>query len=358
MDTESLLQRINDLTAELNALKTQHSRERISEMSEEVRADNPYSRLMALKRMGVVSNYAEIRTFSVLIIGVGGIGSVAAEMLTRCGIGKLTLYDYDTVELANMNRLFFRPEHSGLPKVLAAAQTLNEINPDVCIVPVSSNICSLENYAAFLAAVETASLILCCVDNYAARITINRACSEADKVWMESGVSEDAMNGHIQTIYPGETACFECAPPYVVASGGDEHAIKREGVCAASLPTTMGVIAGLLVQNSLKFLLRFGEVTHYLGYSSKNDYLPKYTIGPNPECPNRLCVQLQRRYKEGGRVKVERQEEESKEHEENEWEITVEDKGNVESQTKTVEVKESIGEMKAKLKAMQEKRGN
>jgi ubiquitin-like modifier-activating enzyme 5 len=42
---------------------------------------------------------------------MGGVGSVAAEMLTRCGIGRLLLYDYDTVELANMNRLFFRPEH-------------------------------------------------------------------------------------------------------------------------------------------------------------------------------------------------------------------------------------------------------
>ena len=37
----------------------------------------------------------------------------SAEMLTRCGIGRLQLYDFDTVELANMNRLFFRPEHAG-----------------------------------------------------------------------------------------------------------------------------------------------------------------------------------------------------------------------------------------------------
>ena len=44
------------------------------------------------------------------IQGIGGVGSVAAEMLTRCGIGRLLLYDYDKVELANMNRLFFRPE--------------------------------------------------------------------------------------------------------------------------------------------------------------------------------------------------------------------------------------------------------
>ena len=49
---------------------------------------------------------------SVAVVGVGGVGSVTAEMLTRCGIGKLILFDYDKVELANMNRLFFQP-HQG-----------------------------------------------------------------------------------------------------------------------------------------------------------------------------------------------------------------------------------------------------
>ncbi len=62
----------------------------------------------------------EIKNKSVLIVGVGGIGSVASEMLTRCGIGKLIIYDYDTVELANMNRLFFTPTQVGMSKVQAA----------------------------------------------------------------------------------------------------------------------------------------------------------------------------------------------------------------------------------------------
>ena len=84
---------------------------KLREMSSDVRDDNPYSRLMALKRMGVVKNYEAIRDFSVLIVGVGGIGSVVAEMLTRCGIGKLILFDYDRVELANMNRMFYLPQH-------------------------------------------------------------------------------------------------------------------------------------------------------------------------------------------------------------------------------------------------------
>jgi ubiquitin-like modifier-activating enzyme 5 len=157
-------------------------------MSSDVRDDNPYSRLMALKRMGVVKNYEDIRTFSVLIVGVGGIGSVVAEMLTRCGIGKLLLFDYDRVELANMNRMFYLPQHQGLAKVEAAKKSLQDINPDVDIECHNMNICTIDNYDKFKERVQGGglgnkqgvSLVLSCVDNYAARMTINRACNELD----------------------------------------------------------------------------------------------------------------------------------------------------------------------------------
>ena len=59
-------------------------------------------------------------------------------------------------------------------------------------------------------------------------------------------------SGHIQFLKPGEFACFACCPPLVVASNIDEKTLKRDGVCAASLPTTMGIVAGFLVQNVLK----------------------------------------------------------------------------------------------------------
>ena len=49
---------------------------------------------------------------------------------------------------------------------------------------------------------------------------------------------------HLKVVIPGETACFACVPPLVVASGIDERTLKREGVCAASLPTTMGALCG------------------------------------------------------------------------------------------------------------------
>ncbi len=67
-----------------------------------------------------------------------------------------------------------------------------------------------------------------------------------------------------QLIVPGDTACFQCVPPLVVASGIDERTLKREGVCAASLPTTMGIVAGMLVQAALKHMLGFGHVSKWV----------------------------------------------------------------------------------------------
>lgn len=288
----------------------QTKREKIKEMSSEVVDSNPYSRLMALKRMGIVGNYEQIRNFSVAIVGVGGVGSVAAEMLTRCGIGRLLLYDYDTVEIANMNRLFFRPEQAGMTKTDAAVQTLLQINPDVILESYTINITTMDGFNKFMESLTRqfmstkhgrstgVDLVLSCVDNYEARMVVNQACNELGQTWMESGVSEDAVSGHIQLLIPGETACFACAPPLVVASGVDERTLKREGVCAASLPTTMGIVAGLLVQNTLKYLLEFGNVSKYLGYTALKDFFPTMEMRPNPQCSNQACQDRQKEYLE------------------------------------------------------------
>ncbi|WPT18303.1 Ubiquitin-like modifier-activating enzyme 5 [Picochlorum sp. SENEW3] len=317
-------------------------REKAEKMSDQVVDTNPYSRLMALQRMGIVENYEKIRSCTVAVVGIGGVGSVAAEMLTRCGIGRLLLYDYDKVELANMNRLFFRPEQCGLTKTEAAADTLTDINPDVEIEPYTMNITTIQGFDAFKNSItdendaSRVDLVLSCVDNYEARMTINQVCLELGQTWMESGVSEDAVSGHIQVVQPGKTACFACVPPLVVASGIDEKTLKREGVCAASLPTTMGIVAGMLVQNTLKYLLGFGQVTQYLGYSSLTDYFPTMEIKPNPTCDNTECVKRQEKWNAGAeeRQALEEKEQEASRiaeldddvvHETNEWGIEVVD---------------------------------
>ncbi|CAL8292309.1 unnamed protein product [Lota lota] len=352
---EELKLRVRELENELIKCQQKHCgaeqplhRHKIHTMSAEVVDSNPYSRLMALKRMGIVENYEKIRSYSVAVVGVGGVGSVTAEMLTRCGIGKLLLFDYDRVELANMNRLFFQPHQAGMSKVEAAEHTLRNINPDVTFETHNYNITTLDNFNHFMERIShggleegsPVDLILSCVDNFEARIAINTACNELGQVWMESGVSENAVSGHIQLIIPGETACFSCAPPLVVAANIDEKTLKREGVCAASLPTTMGVVAGILVQNVLKYLLKFGTVSHYLGYNAMEDFFPKMAMRPNPHCDHSHCrrqqAEYQRREAERPREEVVVVEEEVV-HEENDWGIEVV------SEVTEEELKESSG---------------
>ncbi|RXN28225.1 ubiquitin-like modifier-activating enzyme 5 [Labeo rohita] len=271
---EELKLRIRELENELIKSKQKqsdaehHLRPKIDKMSAEVVDSNPYSRLMALKRMGIVQDYEKIRSYAVAVVGVGGVGSVTAEMLTRCGIGKLLLFDYDKVELANMNRLFFQPHQAGLSKVEAAEHTLSH---------------------GGIEEGKPVDLVLSCVDNFEARMAINT-----------------------------------CAPPLVVAANIDEKTLKRDGVCAASLPTTMGVVAGLLVQNVLKYLLGFGTVSYYLGYNAMQDFFPSMAMKANPQCDDRHCRRQQDEYKkkEAERPKQEVvQEEEEVVHEDNEWGI-------------------------------------
>ncbi|XGW24677.1 hypothetical protein V3C99_006260 [Haemonchus contortus] len=353
-----LREKVRALTAELSSYKVEpkssnhstmvQSRQKIEKMSAEVVDSNPYSRLMALKRMGIVKDYEKIREKAVAVVGIGGVGSVVAEMLTRCAIGKLILFDYDKVELANMNRLFYQPHQSGLSKVEAAKDTLTHINPDVMIETHNFNITSVENFNKFVDRIRHGSLtggkvdlVLSCVDNFEARMTVNTACNEENQVWMESGVSENAVSGHIQYIEPGRTACFACVPPLVVASNIDEKTLKREGVCAASLPTTMAVVAGFLVQNTLKYLLNFGEVSMYVGYNALVDFFPRHEMRPNDQCDDRFCRKRQKEYQvkklsEATEEKSAAPPEKEIAHEDNTWGIELVDESQIEEKPTVV----------------------
>ena len=115
-----------------------------------------------------------------------------------------------------MNRLFFRPEQSGLTKTDAAAQTLSGINPDVQLESYTMNITTIDGYEAFKSSIcgddgkSRVDLVLSCVDNYEARMTVNQACDTLSctdrlnhtlrtcsywlifkQTWIDSGVSQD-----------------------------------------------------------------------------------------------------------------------------------------------------------------------
>ena len=73
----------------------------------------------------------------------------------------------------------------------------------------SDKVCSCDAFDSKGGLRGRVDVVLSCVDNYEARMAVNRACNELGQTWFESGVSENAVSGHIQFLIPGETACFD-----------------------------------------------------------------------------------------------------------------------------------------------------
>jgi sulfur carrier protein ThiS adenylyltransferase len=87
---------------------------------------------MNLKKAEAIKN--KLKSSSIGIAGVGGLGSNAAVALARAGIGKLILVDFDKVEKSNLNRQYYFTDQIGKIKVDALKENISKINPEVKIV--------------------------------------------------------------------------------------------------------------------------------------------------------------------------------------------------------------------------------
>ncbi len=84
---------------------------------------------------------AKLRNAHVLVVGLGGVGAYAAEMLCRAGVGKMTVADGDTVNPTNKNRQLLALDSTlGKPKAEVMANRLKDINPDIEITPLKEYI--------------------------------------------------------------------------------------------------------------------------------------------------------------------------------------------------------------------------
>jgi len=219
----------------------------------------------------------------VALVGIGGIGVSVCEMLTRCGVGKIIIYDFDTIELANMNKMFYRPEQSGWNKTMACRHYCSELNPDTIFEVHNIDITATENRAKFKDSLlsgsvdrkEKVSMLVGCVDSWEARELMESVSEEMQLPFMDAVVADDAMSGSVQLVIPGRTGGLEAAPI-------KSHMDKRPGHCPASLPTTDSIIAGLCAQNVIKFLLGFGEVFFLISYNAiTNEFATRMTY-PDP----------------------------------------------------------------------------
>lgn len=114
----------------------------------------------------------------VLLVGVGGVGSYAAEALARAGVGNLTLIDGDVIQPSNLNRqLHALVSTIGQPKVTVMVERLQQINPDLLITPLQMTI-TPENSAEILN--QGYDLVLDAIDTFSAKLALISWCVQCD----------------------------------------------------------------------------------------------------------------------------------------------------------------------------------
>ena len=94
-----------------------------------------------------------LRRAHVLVVGLGGVGAYAAEMIARAGVGRMTVADADTVSVSNINRQLVALRSTvGRPKAEVLAERLRDINPELELTVLNRFIRDEETYALLDAA--------------------------------------------------------------------------------------------------------------------------------------------------------------------------------------------------------------
>lgn len=189
----------------------------------------------------------KLKTARVLVVGLGGLGCAAAQYLAAAGTGHLTLLDFDTVTLSNLQRQTLHSDASiGLPKVASARAALAAINPHASLTALHARLDDLQ----LTGQVASHDLVLDCTDNVAIRNQLNQCCFAAKKPLVSGAAIR--MEGQISvfTYQPGEP-CYRCLSRLF----GDNALTCVEAGVMAPL---VGVIGSLQAMEAIKLLAHYG----------------------------------------------------------------------------------------------------
>ncbi len=238
-----------------------------------------YSRQILFHPIGVEGQKL-IRGARALIVGCGALGSAHAGALSRAGIGTLRIADRDFVEPSNLQRQSMFTEQDAanrLPKAIAAANRISQINSDVITEAevVDVNQSNIERL------IEGCDVVLDGTDNFATRYLLNDACVKHQVNWIYGAAV--GSYGVTMTILPHQTPCLRC--------------VFEEAPAAATAPTcdTAGVImpiisivASVQVTEALKLLTRQTSELHgsLMQFDVwRNEWRRINTGNPLPTCP-------------------------------------------------------------------------
>jgi len=238
-----------------------------------------YSRQVLFAGIGK-EGQEKLASARVVIIGCGALGSSQAEALARAGVGKLRIVDRDFVEFSNLQRQTMFTERDArerLPKAIACANRLSEINSDIVVKPQVADV----NHSNIERLISDVDVVVDGTDNFATRYLINDACVKHEVNWVYGAAV--GSYGVTMTIRPHETPCLRCvfpeAPPAASAPTCDT---------AGVIMPIISVVASVQVTEVLKLLTGKLDDLHnsLMQFDVWRNEWRKISIGqPLPDCP-------------------------------------------------------------------------
>lgn len=238
-----------------------------------------YSRQMRVAGIGEAGQAALGRA-TVLIVGIGALGTHLAQTLARAGVGRLLLCDRDVVDLSNLQRQVLFDEadaQSGAPKAIAAAAALRRANSAIAIEPLVAH-CSVELLRALP---HRPDLVLDGTDNFPTRYLLNDWCRHERLPWIYGGaVGSEGTAMVVRSDGP----CLRClwpAPP----PAGTADSCETAGALAPAIAAVTAFASAEAIQ-----LLANGERATTRGLFTCDVLRGHYGVyaaaaEPAPECP-------------------------------------------------------------------------
>ena len=209
-----------------------------------------FSRQIILKNIGILGQ-KKILASKVLIVGVGGLGSPAAEFLVRSGIGKLGIVDYDKVSLSNLHRQsLYETSHVGKSKVQVIKKALGRINPNTKVQTYNLKL----NNNNFKKIIKKYDYIVDGSDNFKTKFLLNDFCLKNRKFLVTGAISK--FDGHIFTfdVKNKKLPCLRCF--YQESEPADDlFNCETEGI----LGTVASIVGTIQANEILKKILSIGQ---------------------------------------------------------------------------------------------------
>jgi len=183
----------------------------------------------------------------VAVVGCGGLGGYVIEELARLGVGLISAIDYDIFEEHNLNRqLLSTPATLGKPKVEAALDRVNEINPAVTLIPVQEAFSRSNGHELFAGA----TVVVDALDSIATRLELAEICTVMRIPLVYGAIG--GWYGQVATQLPGDLTIQEIYSNWVAGKG-----IEQE---LGNPSFTPAVVASLQVAEVCKLILGKGEL--------------------------------------------------------------------------------------------------